>query len=489
MMDGNHPAWTEEGEPMRILCVVLTGLTAAALADDASHDEARAITGADLRDLAAYWTADDAESGDAGGDVLGLDVRQCVEMALTQNDQVFASQDDVDAAKAKVGQARSGLRPQATGQMAFAYIDGLESSMGGLGVLSDLLIGGGISGRKNTRTDKFTVTQVLYAGGQIRAAIEAAGYLASSQEWQRQAILNELEFQTKQSYYVCLLTRAIVRVAQDSVTTFQRHLDDAEQMLEVGLISNFEVLRAKTEVGARQSDLVAAKNAQRLALVNLRRILALPQDQPLRLVGTPDLSPIATGLDALLEQAYENRPELLALDRGILAAQQNVRRAKGQFRPRAAATADWSNTDGGGSLMPDGWTFGLGIEWDIYTGGRRKHEVAEAKAQLSKLEHQRDDVRRLIELDARRSYILMEDALAKIREEKGTVELGREGRRLAQLRFQEGVGTQTETLDAELALTAAETALVRALNEYAVALAAIEKATGQSWVPAEAGAE
>ena len=483
----NHLGEVKEGKLMRVLCMAVVGLPLVALAAGALEGDVRAITAEEMKELAAYWTAEGAGGVDADEtDALTLDLRQCVEMALAQNAQVLVSQDDVDAARARVGQARSGLLPQVKTQVAFAHVDGLESSIGGI---VGNLFASGLLPDKDTRTDKFSVSQVLFAGGQIRAAIQAADYLATSQQWQRQAILNELEFQTKQSYYACLLTRAIVRVADGSVKTFQRHLDDAKQMLDVGLISNFEVLRAKTEVGARQSDLVAAKNAQRLALVNLHRILALPQDQPFRLVGTPGMAPVETALDELLEQAYQNRPELLALDKAILAAERNVRRVKGQFLPRAAATADWTNTDGGGQSMPDGWTVALGLEWDLYTGGRRKHEMAEAKAQQKKLEHQRDDVKRLIELDVRRSYILMEDALAKIREEKGTVDLGREGCRLAQLRFQEGVGTQTETLDAELALTGAETALVRALNEYAVALASIEKATAQSWVAPESATD
>jgi outer membrane protein len=127
----------------------------------------------------------------------------------------------------------------------------------------------------------------------------------------------------------------------------------------------------------------------------------------------------------------------------------------------------------------------VGAELEIFAGGRRIHEVAEAKAQQRSLEHQLEDVRRLIEFDVRNAYIQMEDAMARIRQEQGTVELGREGRRLAQLRFQEGVGTQTETLDAELALRNAETLLVKAIHDYAVAHASIEKAIGKSWVAKE----
>ena len=434
----------------------------------------QALTGDMLKEVEAYWTTEQDQTPEAAK-ARTLDIRQCVDLTLAQNPQVFVAQDDVDAAKAKIGQAQSQRKPQVKAQEGIVYLDGLKP-------FSIPIIGGNLTGEKTERKDEFTLTQVLYAGGQINAAIKASEYLAQAQEWRKQAKLNELEFSAKNAYNDCLLARAMVRVAEESVVTFQKHLTDAQQMLDVGLISNFEVLRAKTEMGAREADVVAAKNAVRLTLVNLHRILALPQDTSIQLVSKMEWAPISEPLADLLSEANTKRPELLALEKGIAAAGENIHRIKGEYLPRAAATADWSNTSGAGQMQPNGWTLSLGAQWDIYAGGKRKHEVAEGKAQKSGLEHQLEDVRRLIELDVRQAHIQMQDTMARITKEKGTVDLGREGLRLAQLRFQEGVGTQSEVLDAQLALTSAETMLVKAVHDYALAHAAIEKATARTWV-------
>lgn len=474
-------------------------------------------------ELGAYWFPDGVASfeGVTGSDILTLDVRQCVERALANNEQIMIAQDEIDAAKAKIGQAKAQRLPQVKADVGFVRREpvgktaGLSSMMGGMGALSSLsgpgqileglFASGGVDVfdvgfglfqllmqskttpvDKDSRQDHAQLTQVLYAGGQIKAAINASKYLAESQEWRKQAALDELEFQTKRAYYGCLLACAMTRVAEDSVKTFERHLSDAEQMLSVGLISNFEVLRAKTELGARQSDLVTAKNAQRLALVALRRILALPQDAPIRLSCKMDFVPVTDSLDNLVKTALDARPELKAVDKGLQAAVQGVKQAKGQYLPRAAATVDWTNVEDGGGMVSEGWMFTLGGEWEVYAGGRRKHDVYAAKAQQSNLEHQRQDLVRQIELGVREAHIQMEDAMAKIRSEKGTVELGREGLRLAQLRFEEGVGTQVETLDAELALVSAETKLVQAIHDFAIARAALDRATGVSLAPGAA---
>ncbi|HUW62138.1 MAG TPA: TolC family protein [Candidatus Bathyarchaeia archaeon] len=447
------------------------------LLDDQALQELREET---LRDLEQYWKSEGPE--EAAPNALELTLPQAVQTALRQNPQVLISQSEVDIARAQAGQARAERYPQVGVQGSYVYMEGAESPLGSLGAFSSIL-GGGLEPSDTFRRDQLSIKQTLYAGGQIASAVRASRFLAESREWQRQAQLNDLEYQTKQAYYDSLLARALIRVAQESVVTFERHLADTQQMFDVGLVSQFEVLRARTEVSARQSNWVAAKNAERLALVNLRRILAVPQDHPLRLASSIEIIPLKESLEDLLAQADQARPELIALNKGISAAGQNVRAAKGRYLPQAAASAEYLNVDKGGMTQPDGWTLALGAQWEVFTGGRRKHQVAEARARESSLVNQRDDLTRLIELDVRQAYIQMQDALAKVMEERATVEFAREGLRLAQLRFQEGVGTQAEILDAELALTGAESSLIRAMRDYAVAHASMEKATGRSWFP------
>ncbi|MCP4641645.1 MAG: TolC family protein [bacterium] len=331
------------------------------------------------------------------------------------------------------------------------------------------------------RIDQFSVTQVLYAGGQIRAAIRAAKHLRDSQEWQRSATLAELEYATKQSYYDALLTKSLVDVAKDSVRSFKRNLADAEQMFDVGMISNFEVLRARTELGNRQATLVEARNAQKLALTNLRRILALPQSTPIDVAPKLEWKPDSTTAAAHVAHAMSHRPEILALEKAILASEQGVKRAIGQYKPQLGGSIQYENTYKGGPTIADGWTFGIGGEWEIFSGNRRKYDVEQARAQLASLEHQLQDLQQIVELDVNQAYIQIQDAMAKIKSDRGTVDLAQEGLRLAELRFKEGVGTQSETLDAELALTSAQTSLVQSLRDYAVANASLERATGRNW--------
>lgn len=464
-------------------------------------DESNAILDS-MEAVEQFLATQSEEEEGPQGDPMVLTARRCVELALSQNAQVAVAQDDLEAAQARIGQARAQMKPQLKSSMTFTHTEfntkDISSQSGGLGggLLSGGILGGGLLGglggggissslgleaEDDFRTDKVELNQVLYAGGQIRAAINASKYLAESQEWQKAATLAQLEYQAKQAYYDAAASEALVRVAEASVTSFERNLADAQQMFDVGMVSSFEVLRSQTELGSRKANLVEARNIQRLAHANLRRIIAVPQDTPLRLEPKLDYLPYTPEIGELVAQANERRPEIQSLKNGIDAAKADVDRVRGQYKPQAGANIQWQNVDNGGFTQPDGWTFSVAGQWDIYAGGKRKYETVEAKARLRSLEDQLRDLEALVELDITQAYIQIKDSMARIVSENGTRELAQEGLRLAELRFQEGVGTQSETLDAELALTNAERSLVQALRDLAVANATLERAIGTSW--------
>lgn len=440
------------------------------------------------------------------GDPVILNPRRCVELALANNPQGKVADADVNVSAARVGQARSGFLPNVSASTAFTHTELKQTDI--LGGLGGGLGGGGLGGggggggligfitsligqsassdfsfqpEDTFRTDQFTLTQPLYAGGQIRAAFKAAKYLRESEEWRRESTLQEIEFDAKQAFFDALATQALVLVAEASITTYERQLYDAEQMFNVGRMSEFEVLRSRTELSARQASLVEARNAGRLTMANLRRVLALPQDTPIVLEPQLEWLPIALNLGELNAYADAHSPALLAIDEAILAAEQDIRRAKGQFRPTVGANIQFQNTHKGGFSQPDGWTFSLGAELDLYAGGRRKHEVREARARRDSVEAQREDLRFFIELGVKQAVIQIRDSMARIQREITTLGFARRGLSLAELRFSEGLGITSQTLDAELALTNAETAMVRALRDYAVANAVLERAIGRSW--------
>lgn len=410
---------------------------------------------------------------------LALDVAGCVGMALQNNAQAAISDEDVAQAESRIGQAQAARKPQIKTQVGATYIDGLEGIDTKLKFLEDIIGIGDIQPDKLITRATVSVEQVLYAGGQINAAIKASRFLAESESWKREITRAGLALETTQAYHDAMLARGLIEVANDSISAFQKHADDAKHAVDVGMASKIVLLRAQTELAARQTDFTSASTTFEIALLNLKRLIGAPESQPVTLSGGLVWEPQTEELTALIVRAQASRAEILALDKGIEAAEQNIRIKKADYKPRAAASAQWQEGIGTGTLQPNGFSATAGIEWQVYGGGKRKFAVAEAESQVRSLQKQRDDVLRLVEMDVRQAHLRVGESIEKIRRDKGTVALADEGFRLAQVRFTEGVSTQTEVLDAELARSQAKTKLVQALRDYAVATAGLKKATGE----------
>ena len=381
-------------------------------------------------------------------DMLSLSLAQCVDLALAQNAEALIAETEVALREAQSGQARARRLPQVGVGAAYNYIEELDYGLGG-GFLGGFIDTESFSPEKETVTTRLTVKQVLFAGGQIYAAVKSSRYLAQSEGWRRDAVLAEVAFQVRRAYHDALLARAAASVAEEALVAFERHLRDTTILEQEGALTSFEVMRAKTEVAARNADLVSARASVELADLALRRILALPDNQPLLLDADLPWEPLDRATPPL-EQARGQRAELRALRDALSAAEYAQRGVRGTYLPEAAATVTWMEVDGGGQSSPDGWQVNVGAQWDLYLGGHRKHARAEARARTERLRHELADLERQVAAEVAGARVRLDEAAAAIRAGHENVALAEESVRLSEIRYREGIGIQTEILDSEL---------------------------------------
>jgi outer membrane protein TolC len=114
------------------------------------------------------------------------------------------------------------------------------------------------------------------------------------------------------------------------------------------------------------------------------------------------------------------------------------------------------------------WTVSLGLQLPIFTGGRIGGDVAVARANVNQAELRLQQARELAEVDARNSMIQLEAAQAAWQASAGTVEQASRAYHIAELRYREGISTQTELLDSRIQLQQAQAARARAARDLQV---------------------
>ena len=309
----------------------------------------------------------------------------------------------------------------------------------------------------------------IFTGGKISNAIgmARAGERASrslSGDTEAEAILQAEHF-----YLAVLLGREVVRLNERALDVYKQHLADARTAHRLGVAANYDVIRAETAVAEQEKRLTEARNRLEIAQAALRTALDLPEDAAVEISGAlfepPELPPLPEAQAA----ALKGHPGLEALRQKVEALARAERMERADYLPQVAAVAGKETVTTKLAQTDPTWFAGVRASWSLFEGGARRARVAEKASEIAQarleLRHAEEQVR----LAVRNSLLDYESQRSALASARKATELARESLRLATKRFNVGTGTSLEVLDANLALTAAETGVQNSLFQMIVA--------------------
>jgi outer membrane protein TolC len=410
-------------------------------------------------------TAPPADSPQAKvfGRVLSVD--DAVAIALETQPSIQARLGDYAAAALRVDQALSPLLPQITGTWTAARAQNVAATTS----RSD-------TSWSTSTAARISLSQVLFDFGKSWASTEVARRLAEVAlevtELQRQLVTQTV----KEAFTNINFAQRLIRVNEQALQRADLNLRSARGFFEVGTRPRSDVTRAEVDVANARLDVIRARNAERLARVALATAMGLPATTPLQIEDNLIFQPVTMDPARLLEEALRQRPESRQAKLQADAAESRVRRAFRDFFPDVTGGGFYGaqRTD-----LSEIWELNVGLSWSIFDGGNRIARYREAKANLdaaqARVRATELDVAR--EVEQAQSNVV--ESQERIQAAQVAVASAQENFRLAQGRFDAGVGTILELTDAQLALTLAQNTEAQALADYRIALARLDRATGR----------
>jgi outer membrane protein len=411
----------------------------------------------------------DRPAPSVAGRVLSMD--EAVAIALETQPQIQARLYDYAAARFRVDQAMSPLLPQ--------FSSSVSASRSRNSVLSN-----GVSATPvivnrtfdDTLVAQVALSQLLFDFGKNLAATEAAKKLTAvtleDVELQRQLIA----LAVKEAFTNTLFAQRLIRVQQQAVERAELNLKSARGFFDVGTRPRSDVARAEVDVANARVDLIRARNAERLARVALNTAMGIEIDTPTQVQDNLIYEPVSLDRAQIRAEMLRQRPEYRQVKLQAEAAEAVERQAFRNFFPDITG----SGTYGGiREELAEVWSLTLSLTWTMYDGGNRVARYREARANV---DGARSRVRAL-ELDLLReveqSQITIEETQERLQAAQTAVASAQENFRLAQGRFDAGVGTILELTDAQLALTQAQNVEAQALADYRIALYRLDRARGR----------
>ncbi|MDH4270479.1 MAG: TolC family protein [Candidatus Aminicenantes bacterium] len=417
-----------------------------------------------------------------------LTLEKSIDLALSQNPFYLASQQRVDAAQAQVREAAAQFFPSLNAQ-------GLQNLDEKVFVLEfPSLIPGGRPQRVAldfTRDYQLSLafSVPLYTGGRLTAGYKSAklNYL-SSQESARQTT-QETVFNVKRGFNNYLLAKELVRVTEEALELAEKLLQNVRNMYEVGISSRLDLLRAEVRVANLKPPVIQAHNNLALAELSLKTLLGLDVAQPVEIVGEMTYSPVEIDLDESIARSLANRPELNQLLYQKQMAGEMIRIAKADYLPTIAVSGNYNFWADNLSFKKNNWqsfySFNLVLNIPIFNGLQTPARVARSKALIRELEFTEKGLVNNIKFEVQSAFLNLNQARESLLSQEKNVDAAQECVRVAELNYAEGLITITDVGSAQVALSEARINYLRAIYEYVISLAQLEKAVGSGWKQSE----
>ena len=331
----------------------------------------------------------------------------------------------------------------------------------------------------NAHANSLTASMPIFTGGKLNGTIKQAkaGYLISEQGLQK--AYNDMRSTVTNGYFDMLQADNMQKLGRESVDRLADHLKNVEAQYEVGVVAKVDVLRSQVELANAKQSLIKAENAYQIAEANLNKIVGLPMDTQLKLDNILVYTPYDNDMQYCLDYAAKHRPELEQAKQQVEAAKGALRVAISGHMPQVAATASQSWKDSNWSGDENGnWGVGVTVSMNIFDSGVTVSKIHGAEADLAKAHETYRDTVDAVNLDVRSNYLNLREAEKRIDTTKLAVSQAEEDYRIAQLRYMNGVGTNTDVLDAQVALTDAKTNYLQAMYDYNTCKTNLETAIG-----------
>jgi outer membrane protein len=388
-----------------------------------------------------------------------LTLAQAEALALKNNPQITIGKLRALVAHQYVREARSALLPN-----AFLSVTAVDSNPGSRlaagGLNNPILFPRAAVGA--------TVGQLITDFGRSTNLLSSSESQAKAEDQNAAATTAQIILAVDQSFYNALETKALVAVAQQTVDSRQLLVDKIKALTDAKLKSELDLSFARVDLARGKLLLLEAHNNYQTSLASLSAILGYPdqqdfsllEEQPAIAAPTPDVSP-------LIQQALQQRPEVLALQDEVQAAQKFGSAEHDLWRPTVSALGVVGEAPVRDNHIPNWYgAVGVNINIPVFNGSLFNARAKAADLQTDVNRQKLADLRNNIARDVRTSWQDTARAFERLSVTQQLREQAGLALDLAQSRYNLGLGSIVEFSQAELQKTEADIADTDARYQY-----------------------
>lgn len=341
--------------------------------------------------------------------------------------------------------------------------------------------------RENFISSQIEVAQPVYAAGRLGKALQIAKMYQRISRERINLTRSEVKLLIIQSYFGAVLAQEWEKVAKETYRQMENHLEKVEEMYKQGAVSEYDLIRGRVQLSNFYPQLINSENARKVVQEALLIVLGLPRGKELELTNHLDDFPVEDSPSGdLLESALLKRSEMRQLDlqKKILGNLLSIEK-HGIWWPNIFFVGGYSV-----SAQEEKFDFfkyywsknlyaGLSLSIPLFDGFKAKYRAEQVKADIVLLDIGREQLIKGVNLEIIQARNKLNEARKNVKAQVEGVDMAGKGLNIAQVQYENGLATQLELMDAQLALNQARMNELFARFDVITARAELDKALGK----------
>ncbi|MEY4611074.1 MAG: hypothetical protein RL246_1393 [Bacteroidota bacterium] len=420
-------------------------------------------------------------------------LKQAVDYAITHQVQVKNSQIDLQNASAKISEIKAMGLPQVNGSVALTNNIVLQRVFIPARIFNPAAPEGELIAAKfgveNSGFANVTLSQLVFDGTYLLGLKASSVYKDLAVKSLTQSKQQVAENVTK-AYYGILVNEKRLGLLNLNVARLDTLLKETRALNKQGFVEKIDVQRLDVQANNLRTELENVVRLQELSISLLKFQMSYPMDEPIRLSETLDQVELSTfNLNLKGEFSYANRIEYSILQTQENLAELDLKSIKAGYLPRLLLNANYGYNAGAnafGDLMTKQWfdnsAITVALQIPIFDGYSKKYKAIQSQNNLQKVRQSFDLLKSSIDMQRSQARITLKNALESMKEQKANLDLANEISRVTRVKYQNGVGSNLEVLNAESSIKESQANYFTALYNALIAKVEVEKANGTLYI-------
>ncbi len=417
-------------------------------------------------------------------------LREAVDYAVKNHTSIKNAQIDILTAEARVSELKGIGLPQVSGNIGYTNNLIIQKVFIPAKTFDPSAKEGDVIaaefGVANSGQAGVNLNQILFDGSYLLGLKAADVYKELSKKTLVQTKQQAAENVTK-AYYSILVNEERIKLLDLNIGRLDSLLRDTKALNVQGFTEKIDVQRLEVQMNNLK---IEAKNVQRLQDLSYH-LLKFQMGKKIteNITLTDKLADVKIS-EVLPETPqdikYGNRIEYSILETQNRLAELDVKSQKVGYLPRVMLTGGYNYSAGRpkfSDLVTKPWfnaaTLGLSIQIPIFDGFQKKYKIVQSQNSLQKVKNSFELLENSIDLQVTQSHITLKNAYETLEEQKANMELAKEVVRVTKIKYQQGVGSNLEVVNAEIAYKEAQTNYFTTFYNALVAKVDLDKALGR----------